>query len=198
MAVGGVLAAAGVVLLLAGGSSDPIAARSPSTSGATLAGEAPAATDPPAPPSSAVSTTVGKSVTSTTLPPTTIPPTTIPPTTIPAVESFDAFLVLFRRALDGDDVEFLLARLHPQVAAAYGEELCRGFVAGEIVTLDQYQATGDLDGPTRRTLDAGGTSVTLDGVYDVDVSFTFQGQAFDRAATFVLEDGIWYWTGQCR
>ncbi len=192
------LVVAGLVFLVAGavqifGGSAATGVSSPAAS--------PAVTTGPAPTSTAPVVTSTSFTTTTTLPSTTTIPTT---TTTAAVattttaETFDAFVASFRRALDTDDVEFLFARLHPRVAEAYGAELCRGFIEREIVELDDYQTVGDPVGPRRKNLEAGGTTITLDGVYDVDVSFMFGGQAFSSPASFVFDGTSWFWVGQCR
>ena len=73
--------------------------------------------------------------------------TTVAATTTPAPQTVEAFLEEFNTAVADGDVEFLTGRLHPVVIGLYGEDVCRAFVESDILTLNNYQLTGDVTGP---------------------------------------------------
>jgi hypothetical protein len=97
---------------------------------------------------------------------------------------------------DGD-VGALFDSLHPDVVTAYGADVCRAFVAREILLLTEYAATGDVTGPTTKSVSTDMHSATIDGIYTAGVSYVFQGQTFDALADFVVGDGV-TWLTACR
>lgn len=160
----------------------------PSTS---LATTAPSVTT--SPPTTTSSTTSSTSSTSTT----TLASSTTTTVADPAGLIHD-FLDRFVQALDDDDTGFLLGSLHPKIVEAYGRDLCSGWIEREIVTLEDYQLTGDPVGPTTRRSDTPSGTIEISGTYGAPVSFTFSGRQFDSKAGFAVADGSVYWLGECR
>ncbi len=112
--------------------------------------------------------------------------------------AIDGFVTSFVRALDEDDTGFLIDSLHPKVVEAYGQDLCSAWIEREIVTLEDYQLTGDPVGPTTRRSDTPSGTVEISHTYEAPVSFTFGGRQFDSRAGFALAGGSVYWLGECR
>jgi hypothetical protein len=109
------------------------------------------------------------------------------------------FIVAYREALDGDDVEFLTARLHPRVVEAYSAETCRAWIEGEVVAIESYELVEVLSGPADQMFtDPEGSQFPIADTFTVTVSFTFQGEPFESEAQFALLDGLMYWLGTCR
>lgn len=192
MAVGGLIAVTGLVWLLMGDFSDPVAASAPLTSNvpdtAVTTTEAPAQTTTTAP--EATTTIAPTTTTAAPTPTTAVPPTTT--TTVPD-ETVAEFLLAYREALDADDLDFLFNRLHPLVKDSFGEQLCADFVAREIAALDNYEATADPGAPVPRSIL--GASVQM---YEVPVAFDFQDQHFEAVGTFALVDGRVHYFAECR
>lgn len=133
----------------------------------------------------------------TTSPPTTST-TTSPSTTSPPAMSVETFLVEYAAALDRDDIDFLLGRLHPVVVSAYGIDLCRDWIEREIVTLDGYRLTGAVTGPTTGRVTVPDGETVIEDVFSAPVRFVFEGSTFDREAGFALIDDEVFWLGVCR
>lgn len=112
--------------------------------------------------------------------------------------AIDGFVTRFVRALDEDDTGFLIDSLHPKVVEAYGRDLCSAWIEREIVTLEDYQLTGDPVGPTTRRSHTPAGLVEISGTFEVPVSFTFGGRQFDSRAGFAITGGSVYWLGECR
>ena len=139
--------------------------------------------------SPATSTTSPVSTTSVTISTTT---TTAPP---PSVEEF---IISYSAAAAGGDGDFLFDRLLPELVDIFGSDTCRAFVENEIVALRDYTLTGEVSGPFSRTLNVGDDQIEVDRYDEAPVRFTFQGQSFYTTATFVAQDGLVYWIGECR
>jgi hypothetical protein len=159
----------------------------------------PATTTTPPPPSTttaAISTTTALPTTTTTEATTT---TSQPTTTTKPPETVPKFVDRYRIALEEDDVDFLLRRLHPKVIEAYGQERCRNWVENEIVVLANYQLAGKVSGPVdQQFTDPEGVPFAIADVFTAPVSFTFEGADFEAEAQFALVDGRIYWLGSCR
>lgn len=140
------------------------------------------------------STTTELTASSTSMATTTT--STSPTTTIPA-ETVEEFVETFDASLETDDESFLFDRLHPVVIEGYGEELCREWIAREIVELSDYRLTGEPEGPEPRTVQTPQGEREID-LISAPVSFTFQGQSFEATAGFSLVDGLVHWVGECR
>lgn len=177
MLVGGLLVAAGLVSYFAGGDGTDLAAASTTSTTSTTSTSTTSTTAPPAPTTSAV-------------PSTTTPPT---PTTVAMEENetVEEFVDLFATALEQGDLDFVWRRLHPDVVAVGGEELCRAWVEREIMALSDYRLLSITAGPA---LVSG-----IPDVYTAAVSFQYQGQVFDDGVgQFALVDGTLRWLGVCR
>lgn len=79
----------------------------------------------------------------------------------------------------------------------YGEDLCRTFINNDILALTQYTLIGSVVGPVAKTLNTAVGTVTVEGIYEAETSFVFQGTQFDAQADFVLGDQI-TWIATCR
>ena len=101
-------------------------------------------------------------------------------------------------ATEAGDGTFLFERLLPEIRDAFGADLCRNWVNTEILAISDYTLTGDITGPSSRSLTAGDTTIAVDDYYEAPVSFTFQGQSFDGKAAWVVENGQVFWVGECR
>src|SRR3972149_68614 len=147
--------------------------------------------------------------TTTTNPP---PPTTLPPTpttttstptttssTIPP-ETVAEFVDLYVAALESDDAEFLLERLHPVVVNAYGRDLCRSWIEREVLGLSDYRINGDITGPATQTNELPTGAVELSFAYRAPVEFVFAGETvaaeagFARVGRGVRWVGVWRWS----
>ena len=190
--IGVVIAAVGLVMmitgfLLSGGSSstepEAAATTAPPTS-------APATTTRP--PSTATSSTTTSAAAATSTTTTTTTSTTPPP---PSIEDFVAE---YAAAAESGDSAFLFDRLLPGIRDAFGAELCRSWVDREILAIGDYKLTGEITGPSSRSLTAGDTTIAVDEYYEAPVSFTFQGEAVDGKAAWVVDNGQLYWVGECR
>jgi hypothetical protein len=188
-AVGLIMMIAG--LLISGGSSSttPNAA-------ATTTSTAPTTTTTPPSTTSTPSTTPATSTTATTTSTTTT--TTSTTTTTQPPPSIEDFVAAYVSATESGDGEFLFERLLPEIRDAYGADLCRNWVNSEILAISDYKVTGEITGPSSRSLAAGSTTVAVDQYYEAPISFTFQGQSFDSKAGWVIENGQVFWVGECR
>jgi hypothetical protein len=184
---GVILVLVGVVGLLTGGSEDESVAV-PSTQTTEPPATTPPATDSPSTTTTAQPQTTTSS--STTLPTTTT--TTLPP------ESIDDFVLAFREALDADDLDFVFSRLHPAVIEDYGQDLCRTWTEREILALEEYQITAPYSELGETTMNLPGGAVPVDELFEVPISFVFQGQFFEDNASYAREAGVVYWLGNCR
>jgi hypothetical protein len=135
------------------------------------------------------STTTTSSTTSTT--------TTSTTTTVPPTESIEQFVELYRDAIESGDVDFLMARLHPVVTEGFGAELCRGWIERVILSLEDYQLVGAVEGPTDRSFTTPAGTGVLEGTYAAPVSFAIGGQTFEVEAGFVPIGGEVFWLGEC-
>lgn len=161
-----------------------VATSAPSTSAAT-ASTAAATTAAP-------TTTVAAATTVAAT--TTVVATTT--TTIAAATPSDlivAFVDDYVDAIETEDVEFLVARLHPAVLDLFDGDLCRTFIEREILALGNYTLTGDVSGPETQSI---GDRVFE--AYSAPTSFVFQGQTFDSPATFAFGDDEVRWFTNCR
>lgn len=141
---------------------------------------------------SAPSTTTTIPPTTTTLPPTT---TTVPPTTTTTFDTSGAvedFVVEFADAIGRQDIEFLMDSIHPSVLALFDAESCRTFVEEEILLLEDYRLTGEVEGPESQTI----ADMPVN-MYRAPVAFTFQGQEFASEAGFAFEGPEVRWFTQC-
>jgi hypothetical protein len=182
MAGGLVLALVGLIgWLTAGGESEEMPeALDTTTTGAVATTGAP-------------STTTTSRPTTTTLPPTTT--TTVPPTTTTTFDTSGAiedFVVEFADAIGRQDLDFLMATIHPSVLALFDAESCRSFVEEEILLLENYRLTGEVEGPESQTI-----ADTPVNMYRAPVAFTFQGQEFASEAGFAFEGPEVRWFTQC-
>jgi hypothetical protein len=143
-----------------------------------------------APPTSASVTTTGPTTT------TAVPTTSS--TIAPGVGAVERFVADYRVALDTDDVAFLFEWLYPAVKDGYGFDLCRDWVASEIATLESYQLTGPLIGPSSATIATNGGTFEVDDLYTGPISFVYQGASFEDQAQFAVQEGSIYWLGICR
>jgi hypothetical protein len=154
------------------------------------------------PASTTTTTLIAAPTTTTTLPPTTTTTTatttTAPTTTTTPPETLEEFVVAYRAALDSDDVEFLVTRLHPRIIEIHGEELCRAWVGREVVNLDNYQLIGEVSGPADEMFTApDGSQFAIADKFSATASFTFQGTPGESPADFALVDGVMHWLGTC-
>jgi len=183
MGLGLLMIVAGV-LTLGGGDPEPVAGPTTTTTTTTTTTAAPETTTTEAP---TTTTTTSAPTTTTTTTTTTEPP--------PSVEEF---ISAYATATEGGDADFLFDRLLPQLRDEFGADLCRTWVEREILAISGYQLTGEIAGPTSRTLNVGETAIPTDDYYEAPVVFTFQGQSFDTTAQWVVQDGQVYWIGVCR
>jgi hypothetical protein len=122
---------------------------------------------------------------------TSVPATTT--TTLDATAAIETFVEEFSVAIERQDVDSLMAALHPAVLEAFNEELCRSFIEDEILLLGDYRLTGPIQGPTPQNIG----SFTV-GMYTGPVAFTFQGQDFESDASFAIEANGVTWFTECR
>ncbi len=139
----------------------------------------------------------------TLVPITTEPVPTTTTTTSASTETVDpgalveAFVAEFAAATASDDVEFLVARLHPLVIQESDQQTCAAFVAREITGLEQYRATGPAQ-QTALQLTVDGQVFTVEPAFEVPVAFTFSGQEFTDNARFAPVDGVMHYFATCR
>jgi hypothetical protein len=198
VAIGAALLVVGVVAGVAGlidddGDGDQSAPATSSASAVTV----PATTMAPAATTAAPTTAAPTSTTasSTTMAePTTS--TTAPVSPQTRVVEFAAQLAGF---IESDDLERAFETLHPAVVAAGGADLCRSWIEREILAVEGYRLLDDPDGPTSQTItNADGSTVRIDGIYSVAVSFEFGGETFESDAGFAVEPEDIWWLGVCR
>ncbi len=106
--------------------------------------------------------------------------------------------MLYVEAIESGDVDFLVERLHPAVTGGFGPDLCRSWIEAEILQLRDYEITGPIDGPHDQTFTSPAGEGTIENVFSVPTSFTFQSQQFETDAGFALVDTVMHWLGQCR
>jgi len=191
-----VVAIVGFVAGRGGGTAAPQASAAPTPGASVPAGSvttAQVSTTLAPPPTTAFSTTA-----STTTTAATTSSTTAGTPATPADETVEGFVADFAAALATGDVDFVTARLHPDVVAAYGEALCRSWIRREIMTLSDYTLQSVDAGPRTRVLAFPDGDHAVDGVYDATVSFVFSGQAFTAPTNFALVDHQMFWLGKCR
>ncbi len=115
-------------------------------------------------------------------------------TTTPDVTAeIEAFVEEFVAAIERQDVDSLMANLHPAVIELFDEDVCRTFIEDEILLLGDYRLTGEIDGPNSQTIG----SFTVD-MFTGPVAFTFQGQDFESDASFAIEETGVTWFAECR
>lgn len=183
MALGIVLVAAAFLIAMSGGSdADPVAG--PTTS-------VPGAGSTSGPPSTTTTTPV------TTSKPAVTTSSSAPTTTTLQPETVEEFVAAFAAALVNGDGGFVMSRLHPDVVGAYPEGTCQAWVDDQIMALSDYRMTGEVSGPTAKTVAIADRQVTFEDVYSAPVGFTFGGQDFQSSADFTLVDGLVYWLGVC-
>ena len=68
-----------------------------------------------------------------------------------------------------------------------GSELCTGYLAATFAGISDYQITGPITGPETTTYTLGESELDV-AIYAAAVSFTLEGQAFEGAAAFAIED----------
>ena len=108
------------------------------------------------------------------------------------------FVGLFAAAIAADDVDFLFDRLHPASLGGFGPDLCRSWIEQDILTLEDYQLTSEVEGPHDQSFTTPAGTGTIENAYSADVTFSFQGQLINGAAGFASFDGVMHWLGQCR
>ena len=138
----------------------------------------------------AACTSVGEAVPTTVEP----PPRTTSTSSVPALGASDvlAFIDDFSGWLADDDVSALVDSLHPFVIERGGVDVCRAFVADQIVRFEDYTATGEPIGPTPIRFPEGDAEV-----WTVPVSFVYEGQQFDAEAVVSVESGSGEWFTEC-
>lgn len=136
-------------------------------------------------------TTTIRATTTTTAPQTTTSEGTTT-TTFDARAEIQAFVVVFAEAIANSDIDLLFGTLHPAVLERYEAEVCRTFIEDEILLLEDYRLTGDLQGPTTETIG----SFTYEA-YVGPVTFGFRGEDFESTAKFAIDDGV-RWFTECR
>ena len=169
VALGGIVAVIGLIGMVTSGDGGISEAASPTTT--TIE-------------DSETTTTTSRSATTTTQATTT---------TLDVTAEIEAFVEGFATAIEREDVDSLLATLHPAVPETFDEEICRTFIENEILLLLEYRLTGEIDGPNSQTIG----SFTID-MYSGPVAFTFQGQDFESGASFAIEETGVTWFGECR
>lgn len=188
------LVVAGVGTFVPGGD-DPGAAASPATSVPTTtpppqttvaATASSTTTEPP------TTTTAAETTTTTTQPPTTTTTTMLAPEAV-----ITTFIGEFSSAITTEDTDWLLDNLHPSIILGYTEELCRSFIDREILELKEYTLIGDITGPVTKTLETGVGDVTVEGIYEAETSFVFNGKPYEAKADFVFDDQV-SWLTKCR
>ena len=142
--------------------------------------------------SSVASTRPSPSTTTTALPTTTTTKPRATTTSIDANSAIDTFVPTFADAIAGQDVEFLLATLHPSVFVLFDVETCRSFINDEILQLEQYRLIGEAEGPTTQLV-----AETEVDMYQAPVAFVFQGQEFTSEAAFAFVEDQVRWFTQC-
>jgi hypothetical protein len=108
------------------------------------------------------------------------------------------FVDRYADALADDDVEFLFSTLHPAVIEGYGADLCRTWIANEIVDLSDYRRTGPVTGPFDQPFTTPAGSGTIPDAYSAPIAFSFGGEPFETGGGFADVDGEIHWLGQCR
>ncbi len=182
---------AGVGAFVPGGD-DPGAAASPATS-------VPTTTLPPQTTVTTASSTTTEPTTTTTAAETTTTTAaaTTTTTTLAPEAVIATFIGEFSSAITTEDTDWLLDNLHPSIILGYTEELCRSFIDREILELKEYTLIGDITGPVTKTLETGVGDVTVEGIYEAETSFVFNGKAYEAKADFVFDDQV-SWLTKCR
>lgn len=182
---------AGVGAFVPGGD-DPGAAASPATS-------VPTTTLPPQTTVTTASSTTTEPTTTTTAAETTTTTAaaTTTTTTLAPEAVIATFIGEFSSAITTEDTDWLLDNLHPSIILGYTEELCRSFIDREILELKEYTLIGDITGPVTKTLETGVGDVTVEGIYEAETSFVFNGKSYEAKADFVFDDQV-SWLTKCR
>lgn len=144
---------------------------------------------------SVVSSTTSTSLTTTTVDVTSTTASSGVSTTFGVfdeVAAIEAFVDEFAAAVSAGDADFLFDRLHPAVKATYDEDVCRAYIEEEILSLEDYRATGPVTGPFASEFE--GFQVTT---YEVAVAFTFEDVDFDSSASYSLTEGVVRWFARC-
>lgn len=193
MAGGAVLVVVAIIGFVASGDGEAEAATT-STAGSSDTSSTTSSSSTTTSSTTTSSTTTSSTTTSST---TTSSTTTSTTTTIP-VETVEEFAAAYGAALAAGDVEFVWERLHPAVKEGYGEDLCRAWVEREVMQLMEYVLVSVNSGPlaTQFALPTG--AVTVADVYDVTVSFTFQGQPFTTDSGYAPVGVEMHWLGACQ
>jgi hypothetical protein len=184
VAVGAILIIVGAVSLLASSGTEQAAGQGTTTTTSTA---------------SSSTTTLQTKPTSTVTPTTQTPTsTTSASSTTTPPPSVAEFVAAYATALEEADAGFLVGSLLPELTEAFGSDLCRAWVAREILGLSDYRLTGDITGPSQRTLSVGDAAIPVENYYEAPVSFTFQNQSFDAMAAWVVTGDRVFWVGECR
>ncbi len=195
--IGFAMAGVGLLLMIVGflsrgGSSTP----EPEAGATTTSTTAAPTTTTPTTATSTTTTTNAPTTTNTTS--STATTTTTTTTTTEPPPSIEQFVTDYVAATESGDGGFLFDRLLPEIRDTLGADLCRSWVNSEILAISDYKLTGNITGPSSRSLTAGDSTFAVDQYYEAPVSFTFQGQSFDSKAAWVIQDGEVYWVGECR
>lgn len=113
-------------------------------------------------------------------------------------ETVEGFVTAFGAAIATGDEDFVVARLHPVFIDTYGQELCRTWIAQEIMELSSYELVSVDGGPRSQLYAFSGGEGTIDNVFDATVTFTYRGELLTNPTSFALVDGEMHWLGQCR
>lgn len=162
-------------------------------------GDAPPAATPLA---STTSTTAPPSPTTTTTLQitTTIAPTTTsiaPTTSLVGRADIAAFAERFAAAIETGDSAFVTERLHPEVVAGFGSDICDDWIESDIMTLSNYRLVAGPDGPVDQIFETPGGPRSISASWSGRAAFTFQGKDFEDEVGFAVLDGVVYWLGQC-
>lgn len=145
--------------------------------------------------SSTSSSTTSSTTTSST---TTTSTTTTTTTTTIDLETAEEFAQAYAAALASGDVEFVWSRLHAAIKEGFGEDLCRAWVEREVMLLMDYVLISVNGGPLAKQFAMPSGSVTVADVYDVTVSFMFQGEPFTADSDYAQVGTEMNWLGVCR
>ncbi len=112
-------------------------------------------------------------------------------------ESVEGFIEAFAAALERGDVDFLFDRLHPVVLELKDAGVCRAYIEQEFLQIRDYRLVGSVEGPFPRTFSGAGESYDVPELYEAEVAFLFQGQAFEATAALAPVEGAMHWFTEC-
>jgi len=127
---------------------------------------------------------------------TTVRTLTTTTTTVAPGEDAATFLGLLAAAIRAGDEVFLFDRLHPEVLARYGAEVCRAHVAKFVDTTSTFTVRS-VSAPGAYSWETDGRSTQVAGTLTVAVERTSAGERSEAEVHVTPVDGTVRWFTDC-